>query len=99
MNYGIINRWCEDIGFLSGSGVGGNAPDTGSFDSRADVGAGNTALTGATSTEGRVEEALARSAEPQTQVRHLNTCEKTTLAPYIPQVDLDAAILHDGKVP
>lgn len=31
--------------------------------------------------------------------RSLNQCEKTTLAPYIPQPDLDAAVLHLGRTP
>jgi len=32
-------------------------------------------------------------------LRPLNDCEKKTLSPYIPQVDLDNADLHDGEVP
>jgi RHS repeat-associated protein len=32
-------------------------------------------------------------------LRALNDCEKSTLAPYIPKVDLDNADIHDGKMP
>lgn len=32
-------------------------------------------------------------------LRPLTTCEKQKLSPYIPQVDLDNADLHDGEVP
>ena len=31
--------------------------------------------------------------------RELDSCEKSTLEPYIPKEDLDSAVLHDGKVP
>ena len=31
--------------------------------------------------------------------RLLTPCEKTTLGPYIPSTDLNAAVLHDGNVP
>lgn len=32
-------------------------------------------------------------------LRALNDCEKSLLKPYIPQVDLDNADIHDGEVP
>jgi RHS repeat-associated protein len=32
-------------------------------------------------------------------LRALNDCEKSLLSPYIPQVDLDNADIHDGEVP
>lgn len=35
----------------------------------------------------------------KTRPRHLTDFEKRALAPYIPRVDLDAALLHDGRVP
>lgn len=34
-----------------------------------------------------------------TGLRPLTTCEKDKLSPYIPDVDLDSADLHDGEVP
>jgi RHS repeat-associated protein len=36
---------------------------------------------------------------PSTPGRPLNDCEKQLLAPYVPQIDLDNARIHEGEVP